>query len=107
MTRQEALDKMYAILSHSKDCQNVDATKVAFLLKDIFDYFEKQCERCKFFGNDNGESWVEGYEQYLKERVCKNCFYYAEGVCCCDKSPLITEIVDENFGCINFKRKIK
>jgi len=49
MTRSEALDGLYAILTQSKDCQNIDATKVAFLLKDIYVDFESRiCESCKY-----------------------------------------------------------
>ena len=45
-------------------------------------------------------------EKIYRSRVCKNCFYYHEdGVCCCDKSPLVTEGVDENYGCVYFERR--
>ena len=46
----------------------------------------------------------EIYDDF-ESRVCKNCFYYFEETCVCDESPLVTEIVDENYGCNKFKRK--
>jgi len=111
MTRKEALDRLYAILTHSKDRQNVNATEVAFLLRDIYDEFEKQCESCKFFGSDNGESWEEGYSQCVKERVCKNCKYgeyRPVGLICTNEKEVMTTymcFVDEDFGCNRFERR--
>ena len=46
----------------------------------------------------------EIYDDF-ESRVCKNWFYYFEETCVCDESPLVTEIVDENYGCNKFKRK--
>ena len=46
----------------------------------------------------------EIYDDF-ESRVCKNCFYYFEETCVCDESPLVTEIVDENYGCNKFKRR--
>jgi len=43
----------------------------------------------------------------FESRVCKNCLYYFKETCVCDESPLVTEIVDENYGCNKFERRKK
>ena len=111
MKKKEAIEELKKVMIvEVEECLRIkrgyiDIFEAIQIINKIYDGFEEQCVNCKFFGNDNGESWEEGYSQCVKERICKNCFYYAEGVCCCDKSPLITEIVDENFGCNRFERR--
>ena len=86
------------------------------IINEIYDGFEEQCANCKFFGNDNGESWEEGYTQCLRERICQNCKYYDDnydnsGFCIHDwyhkfdyvKGDIIK--VEKNFGCNRFERR--
>ena len=54
---------------------------------------------------DSAERIIKEIYDDFESRVCKNCFYYFEETCVCDESPLVTEIVDENYGCNKFKRR--
>ena len=77
MTRKESIKRMKIIMDKEKLSENNIATNLlAELIDEIFDDFEKQCNSCKFNGNDNGESWEEGYKQCLRERICKNCKWH-------------------------------
>jgi hypothetical protein len=75
MTREEVF---FEVLKN-RDGEVIEYGKVYEIINEIYDDFES--------------------------RVCKNCFYYFEGTCVCDESPLVTEIVDENYGCNKFKEK--
>jgi len=89
MTRAEALDKLYTIWSYSKDHQNIDATKVAFLLKDIFDDFESRvCENCKY------ADWKFDWCDHDLNKWREGAYY----------KPFK---ISKEFGCNRFERKIK
>jgi len=114
MTREEALNNLYG-LSEKSNPEFVDSYAVERLIDEIYDDFEKQCANCKFFGNDNGESWEEGYKQCLKERVCENCIYANLEFNWCDNEEnkwkegayYKTIKIKKDFGCNKFKRKTK
>ena len=38
-------------------------------------------------------------------RLCKNCKWYKEDICCNGDSPLCAEFVNDTYGCVFFNRK--
>ena len=41
----------------------------------------------------------------FENRICKNCLFYKDNICCNGDSYLRAEPVDEDFGCVLFKRR--
>lgn len=50
---------------------------------------------------------LKAKDEEIASRICENCKYYKDEVCCNDKCPLCADFVSEDFGCNKFEKKDK
>ena len=51
------------------------------------------------------ETIISNVIEDLLSRKCEKCAFYNNEVCMNDKSPLATEVVDVDFGCVLFRMR--
>ena len=59
------------------------------------------CDECK----RSNDKIVDKIFNYFENRTCSNCEYCIDEVCANDESPLCTDFISKDYGCILWKSR--
>jgi len=81
-----------------------DTKLIKEAIRHINEVLKSNCDRACKHDHINLKMWLNELLE-CRERICKNCLFYKDNICCNGDSYLRAEPVDEDFGCVLFERR--